>query len=183
MIGEDGYYSTLTNERIINKLVEKSKNYYLRDKVELVDFVVGEYKFKVLLEAYLPSTRLIILGGGYIAQALVKISQGLNLDLIVIDDRPSFANKELFPQAKEVICNDFKIALEQLRIYSEDFVVIATRGHQHDLNCLKYILPKDTAYLGMISSKRRFKKVTEQLLKEGYSQERLSQIYSPIGQV
>ncbi|SNY22551.1 xanthine dehydrogenase accessory factor [Orenia metallireducens] len=181
LIGENDYYSSIDQQSLTEALLEQGKKYQLEDSIELVEFTVGEEKVKVLLEAYLPSTRLIILGCGHIAHALAKISEGLNLELVVIDDRPYFANQERFPQAKEVICNDFITALEALNLHSEDFVVIATRGHRHDLECLKFVLAKETAYVGMIGSKRRIKKMFSNLVEGGFAQERLEQVYTPIG--
>jgi len=181
LIGENNHYSTIDQQSLTEALLEQEKKYRLEDSIELVEFTVGEEKVEVLLEDYLPSTRLIILGGGHIAHALAKVSEGLNLELLVIDDRPYFANQERFPQAKKVICNDFITALEALNLHSEDFVVIATRGHRHDLECLKFVLAKQTAYVGMIGSKRRVKKIFAHLLEEGFSQERLEQVYTPVG--
>jgi xanthine dehydrogenase accessory factor len=35
------------------------------------------------------------------------------------------------------------------------YVVVITRGHEHDVDCLQEILKKDTAYVGLIRSRRR----------------------------
>jgi xanthine dehydrogenase accessory factor len=59
-------------------------------------------------------------------------------------------------------------------------VVIVTRSHQQDLDCLEYLLPLQPGYLGMIGSRRRVKLIREQLLACGYPEELLSRVCMPI---
>ena len=98
------------------------------------------------------------------------------------DDRPAFANEARFPKASLVICDSFPNAIRSLGINSYDYVVIITRGHVHDADCLREILPGvQPAYLGQIGSRRRVRGLFELLEKEGYSRENMSRICSPIG--
>ena len=100
-----------------------------------------------------PQERLILLGGGHIAQPLCRYGADLGFAVTVVDDRPSFANRGRFPEAKEVICDAFPDALRSLKIHEQDYVAVITRGHRYDADCLRTILagtfPK---YLGMIGS-------------------------------
>lgn len=136
---------------------------------------------KYLLEPYFPEPHLIVFGGGHIAKPLVEFGARLGFLITVIDDRPSFANRERFPDAEKVICEDFKKSFDLLNINESTYVVIVTRGHRHDLDCLKQALQYNTAYLGMIGSKRRVKEIREQLINEGYGQEQLDKVRAPIG--
>ena len=47
--------------------------------------------------------RLILCGGGHVSLELAHIAGRLEFELIVIDDRPEFANPERFPMARRVI--------------------------------------------------------------------------------
>ena len=49
------------------------------------------------------------------------------------------------------------------------------------MHCLKEVLKYNTAYVGMIGSKRRVKAAMDQLINEGYSKESLDKVCSPIG--
>jgi len=101
---------------------------------------------------------------------------------LVFDDRPMFANEERFPAADEVICDDFSRLMERIGIRASDYVVIVTRGHKHDQECLEGVLKGDApVYTGMIGSRRRVAIVMKQLADAGYTKERLDAIYSPIG--
>ena len=84
--------------------------------------------------------------------------------------------------------NKILLTEEQLRtsdtIHNLDettFVVIVTREHRHDLDCLKQVLNFKTAYTGMIGSKRSVNSVKEQLLNEGYPDELINKVNAPIG--
>ena len=129
-----------------------------------------------------PRERLILLGGGHIAQPLCRYGADLGFAVTVVDDRPSFANRGRFPEAKEVICDAFPEALRSLEINQQDYVAVITRGHRYDADCLRTILsgtfPK---YLGMIGSKRRVAGLFQLLRDEGIPGEVLADIHAPIG--
>ena len=81
--------------------------------------------------------RLIILGGGHVGQAISKFASAVGFYVIVVDDRPSFANRSCFPDAEEIYCEEFEKALDMLQIGSNDYVTVVTRGHRFDLTCLR----------------------------------------------
>ena len=49
-------------------------------------------------EPFYPEERLIILGGGHVALALVEFAAKVGFTVTVVDDRPSFANAPGFPR-------------------------------------------------------------------------------------
>jgi xanthine dehydrogenase accessory factor len=135
----------------------------------------------VLVEPYYPGPRLVVLGGGHIACALVEFAARLGFEIFVADDRPAYANAARFPEAASVICCSFTEVFDQVQVTDSSFVVIMTRGHRHDVECLRQALRIDLAYLGMVSSRRRVRAVREQMLAEGADSGRLKQLHSPIG--
>lgn len=144
-------------------------------------FYEGPDKKTYLMEPYFPEPRLIIFGGGHIAKPLTEFGARVGFSVTVIDDRPSFANNARFPEAEKVICESFEKSFNLINLNMSAFVVIITRGHRHDLECLRQVLKYDTAYVGMIGSKLRVKSVKEQLLSESYSKEILQKVNAPIG--
>lgn len=144
--------------------------------------VVTEGDKCTITEPVLPQERLIILGGGHIALPLCQFAARCGFNVCVVDDRAEFANYQRFPEAKAVICNSFEGAIRDLSITPFDYVIIITRGHRSDADCLRQILPGvQPAYLGMIGSRRRVKAQLELLAEEGYDEEKLKQICTPIG--
>ena len=126
--------------------------------------------------------RLILLGGGHLAQPLCRYAADLGFSVTVVDDRPSFANRGRFPEADRVICNAFQSALQALNISEHDYIAVITRGHRHDADCLRAILPGPfPKYLGMIGSKRRVSGLLLLLEDEGFPRDALDSIHAPIG--
>ena len=136
----------------------------------------------VVQEPMLPQERLLVLGGGHIALHVVEFSAKCGFKVTVADDRPDFANRERFPLADQVICDSFENAINRFGITAYDYVVIITRGHRNDADCLRVILPgEQPAYIGLIGSRRRVKGLMEMLADEGYSVENMARICTPIG--
>ena len=131
---------------------------------------------------FLPDSRLILLGGGHIAQPLCAMSSMLDFAVTVVDDRISFANSERFPEAAQVVCDSFASAISRLNIQATDYVCVITRGHRWDGECLREILSGTLpSYLGMIGSKRRVEGLLNVLSEEGFSAALLDRIHAPIG--
>ena len=141
-----------------------------------------EADLTVTEEPVLPQERLIVLGGGHIALPVVEFGARTGFAVTVADDRPDFANEMRFPWAEQVICDTFENAIRKVKLTPYDFVVIITRGHRHDADCLRQILPGvRPAYLGLIGSRRRVRGLFDMLEEEGYSRERMNGICTPIG--
>jgi xanthine dehydrogenase accessory factor len=135
-----------------------------------------------LTEHFFPKDRLVILGAGHIALPLAAMGTMLHFEVVVFDDRPSFANRERFPDARDVVCDYFDNMRERLALCSNDFVAIVTRGHRYDQLCLQAILNGEIPrYLGMIGSKRRVGIILEQLRASGHAPEKLARLHTPIG--
>lgn len=129
-----------------------------------------------------PKERLILLGGGHIAQALAAFASQVGFSVWIADDRPVFANHVRFPCADEVICDAFPSAIKNINIRENDYIAVLTRGHRWDADCLRLILPgRRPKYLGMIGSRRRVSSLLNLLAEEGFDRGLLSDIHSPIG--
>ncbi|MDR0355402.1 MAG: XdhC family protein [Deltaproteobacteria bacterium] len=135
-----------------------------------------------VMERFNPAPRLIVFGGGHITSSLAPMAVSMDFELFVYDDRPAFASPARFPMARETFCEPFSDIARHLTLLSSDYVVITTRGHKHDEECLKFVLDqKEPFYAGMIGSKRRTAIVKKGLLAENGSPERLARLRSPIG--
>ncbi len=135
----------------------------------------------LMVDPYLPPPELVILGGGHIALPLAGLGKMLGYRVVVVDDRPDFASPARFPEADRVVCCSFAGVAEKLSFGSRSSVVIVTRGHQHDLDCLRQVIGRPLAYLGMIGSRRRIRLVRRQLVEEGFPEQQLDAVHMPIG--
>jgi xanthine dehydrogenase accessory factor len=135
-----------------------------------------------LYEMLRPKPRLIIFGGGHIAQPLAEIANFLQFEIIVYDDRLSFTGRDRFPKVHTLICESFDQLASKIAIRATDFVVIITRGHRHDQDCLREVLKGiKPYYIGLIGSKRRTGIIRHQIVKEGFDSSLLESLFSPIG--
>ncbi len=125
--------------------------------------------------------KLIVCGGGHISIPLITMGKLLGFQVTVIEDRILYADNARRAKADKVICDSFQKALQRIEGDSNSYFIIVTRGHRHDKICLEEIINKNNAYIGMIGSKLRVKRVKEELLNKGASKEVLDGIYSPIG--
>ncbi|QDU79048.1 putative xanthine dehydrogenase subunit A [Polystyrenella longa] len=134
--------------------------------------------------AYLPHLnrcRLLIVGAGHIGQKVAELANDVDFDVWVLDDREQYCNLDRFPTAKRLIVDTFDVALKRLEIDEHTFVIIVTRGHNHDEEALFHLTKSRARYLGMIGSRRKIKLIMEDLLSEGVSPEVLSSVYAPLG--
>ena len=123
----------------------------------------------------------LILGGGHISQPLVQILAILEYEVTVVDDRLEFANPERFPGARQVICKPFGQVLETFELDHKSAVIIVTRGHQYDLDCLRSVIGKEAGYIGMIGSRRKVQGTIKVLREEGIDKVLLERVRAPIG--
>ena len=129
-----------------------------------------------------PKERLILLGGGHIAQPLCSIAAMLGFGVTVVDDRPSFANHPRFPEAEQIVCDAFAPAIRELDIQTGDYLAVITRGHRYDADCLRTVLSGTMPmYLGLLGSRRRTIALLAMLEQEGFERDRLDAIHTPIG--
>lgn len=124
--------------------------------------------------------RLVICGGGHVGYYVAELGHMLDFDVVVIDDRESFASTGRFPKV-EVICKPFKEALEAIPKPEDCYFTIVSRGHAMDTECLKAVLDRGFAYVGMMGSKAKVKVVMEEMKVSGYAEALLQQVHTPIG--
>jgi xanthine dehydrogenase accessory factor len=135
----------------------------------------------VFFEPALPKPVLLVVGAGHVAVPIAQVGKLLDFEVVVVDDRPSFANAERFPTADRIVVDDFEAALDALPITPSTYVVLVTRGHVHDVRSLRRILDKPAAYIGMIGSRRRVFAVFKLMHEEGVPVETLLRVHAPIG--
>lgn len=112
---------------------------------------------------------------------LAWMAERVEFQIFVVDDREAFASRERFPMALDVWAVPYKEALKDVQLGHDDFVVIVTRGHLHDLDVLREVIVQAPRYIGMIGSRRKKAMIFNQLQKEGISQQSLDEIHAPIG--
>lgn len=143
-------------------------------------FIISHEDQDYFVEPLIHPGTVYLLGAGHVALATAHLATFTGFEVVVMDDREEFSNSDRYPDAKEVIVlESFDNCLPQLG--PDDFVVIVTRGHLHDRDVLAEALRTNAGYIGMIGSAKKRKGVYASLLEEGFTQEDLKRVYSPIG--
>ena len=145
-----------------------------------------ELECDLFVEVHAAPSHLIIVGAGHIAVPLASMANLCEFQVTVLDDRPQYANQARFPTADQVRAAPLVPTLQSMRnagqLDRHTSIVLVTRGHQHDVDCLTELIGDDLAYIGMIGSKRRIRAVWE-LLESEYNLDRalFSKVHAPIG--
>ena len=135
----------------------------------------------VFVEPVISDPVVYIFGGGHVSKQIGPIAHLVGFSVVVIDDRAEFSNPENFPYAKDVITSTFDNIMEKLPVNESSYLIIVTRGHAHDKTVLEQALKTPAKYIGMIGSSRKRIIIYKNLLKEGFTQEQLDAVHSPIG--
>lgn len=136
---------------------------------------------EALIEPLTLPPLVVIAGGGHVGQAVAAQANLVGFAVTVIDDRPEFADPSLFPPDTRTRCGDIGGELADMPL-DDAYVVIVTRGHQHDRSALAACIHEPCAYIGMIGSSRKVRKVRRDILDAGAATDaELDRVYTPIG--
>jgi len=138
-------------------------------------------QMSVYIEPIEPSPELYVIGAGHVGAQLAVMAQDLGFAVHVVDDREKFASRERFPKAAEVVTEDIPAWLARTTLPAHAYVVIVTRGHTNDLDALRALAPRELRYLGLIGSRAKVARITDQLLSEGLDPAVLKAVHAPIG--
>jgi xanthine dehydrogenase accessory factor len=136
---------------------------------------------RVFVDPISGAQRLIIIGAGHIAQPLAAMGSMLGFHVTVIDDRASFANRERFPTADEIIVRPFAAAIDGLKLDRHCYLISVTRGHAFDEEAVRAALKQPGCFIGLIGSRRRVKATLARIEEDGADPNLLDQIHAPLG--
>jgi xanthine dehydrogenase accessory factor len=135
----------------------------------------------IFVEPILATPTLYLFGGGHVSLSVSKVANLAGFDIVVVDDREAFANKERFPDAVETHAGDWAQIFPRLKPNGLSYLVIATRGHKGDLECLRWAVTTPARYIGMVGSRRKVIEFHKVLEAEGIATAQLERVHSPVG--
>ena len=134
----------------------------------------------LLVDAVTSRPRLVVAGGGHVAKAIARQARLLDFDVTILEDRPEFADPARFDGA-EVLTGDVPATIAALDYRWNTFVVIATRGHKLDADCVLAAVRTKARYIGLLGSRRKTVLIDQMLRAEGIAGERRAAIRAPVG--
>jgi xanthine dehydrogenase accessory factor len=134
----------------------------------------------LLIEPVASRPRLVVAGGGHVAAAIARQAQLLDFDVTIVEDRPEFATPERFGGAT-VLAGDVPSTIGSLDYGWNTFLVIATRGHKLDADCVLAAARTNVRYIGLLGSRRKTVLIADLLREEGVPEDRVHAIHAPVG--
>jgi xanthine dehydrogenase accessory factor len=134
----------------------------------------------LLVEPITGQPELVIAGGGHVARAIARQAALLDFAVTVLEDRPEFADPSRFDGAR-VISGDVPATIPTLTYGWQAYLVIATRGHKLDADCVAAAVHTSVRYIGVLGSRRKTIMIEEMLRERGVADDRIAAIHAPVG--
>ena len=134
-----------------------------------------------LIQYFGQSPVLHIFGAGHVGQAVAETANFIGIETKIYDERKDLNNAERFPFTSENNTNDLNEIVKSATINPNDFVLVATRGHQHDFELMQWLLQKELSYISLVSSNKKWQLLSEALMNDGISENKINQVHSPVG--
>ncbi|MFI5244112.1 MAG: XdhC family protein [Gemmatimonadales bacterium] len=163
---------------------------YIGADTELVRSAIGDFdaaselpslEHGVLVEPIWGKPRLVVFGAGHVGARLAEAAAFAGWRVTVADDRADFADARRLPFAELVVTCEFHDVSSAVQLDAETYVVIATRGHQHDVVLAGQLVPLPLRYLGMLGSRRKVALTAKALREWGITEEAIRQVHAPVG--
>ena len=135
----------------------------------------------VLIEPIVGRPRVVVFGAGHVGARVAEAASFAGWHVTIVDDRADFADPTRLPFADRVVTCEFHDVLASARFDADTYVVIATRGHQHDAVIAAQVAPKSLRYIGMLGSRRKAALTAKQLRDWDVSEESVARIHAPVG--
>jgi xanthine dehydrogenase accessory factor len=155
--------------------------YELNDDFAQETGLVCGGQMEVFIEPVEASPDVYVFGAGHVGYWVARMAHDVGFRVHVIDDREKFANTERFGEGIEVIVEDIPQWIASHPLPPTAYAVIVTRGHTHDLDALRGLTAHPLRYLGLIGSKAKVRRIFDELLAQGASDESLKAVHAPIG--
>ncbi|MBI5584446.1 MAG: XdhC family protein [Deltaproteobacteria bacterium] len=151
------------------------------DPLDPAPFRLENAGFIIFVEPLKPAATVYLFGAGHISRPLCQLAKLVDFRVVVVDDREEFANRTRFPEADEIWVRSFDLDPLEFPLGPNAYVVIITRGHLHDHQLLRQVLPKPVRYIGMIGSRHKREVVFKALRREGFAEDLIKTVHAPIG--
>lgn len=150
-----------------------------RGRGRIVSALNGEREFFV--EPFWPEPVLYVFGGGHVGGQVATLAKNVGFGVVLIDDRPAFANAERHPSADTCLAGDIAQIFPQLAIDEQSYILALTRGHQYDEAVVEQAVASRARYIGMLGSERKKLVLWKRLRQRGISAQQLERVYAPVG--
>lgn len=136
---------------------------------------------RLFFERIAPPERVVIYGASQVAMSLVPFARELGMQTLVIDGRERLATRDRFPLADDIQVGMPSELAERCMATPRTYVVLLAHDYKYELPVLRVVLRSEAGYIGMLGSRRRGNTIRAMLAEEGFSENELRRLHSPIG--
>ncbi len=190
LVVEDGqFFGTIGGGDLEYNVIEQAKTVLQTDKPVLLEYnLAKDLKMacgghvKVFIEPILPPDQLILFGAGHVSKAIANFAQDLDFEIVVVDPRKNVIDSWNLVKNTKFVNHSFEKAFDYLKFDKQTYICSLAYTHEQDLKIAALALKKQFAYLGVIASKNKARKISKALEQQyGYSLEQIKQIDMPMG--
>jgi xanthine dehydrogenase accessory factor len=185
LVSPEDHTGTAGNDDLDRAIVEGARGMLEGGKTGTVHYgTCGQRRMEdvaVFVQSFAPSPKMYVFGAIDFASAVARIGKYLGYRVIVCDARAVFATRERFPSADEVVVawpDDF---LKTAEVDRRSVICVLTHDPKFDVPVLKEALNTSAGYIGAMGSRRTHDNRTVRLKEEGFTDEQLTRVSSPIG--
>ncbi|MEO7193155.1 MAG: XdhC family protein [Vicinamibacterales bacterium] len=176
----------LAGGRLIGSVGERSLDERVREaaieqmRLGTPRVISADESSDVLIEPIVRRPRLIVAGGGHVAKAIAHQARLLDFDVTILEDRPAFADPARFNGA-EVLTGHVPDTIASLDYHDQTWLIVATRGHKLDGDCVLAAARTPVRYIGLLGSRRKTILIADMLRDEGVPEDRIAVVRAPVG--
>lgn len=135
---------------------------------------------EVIIEMVGRTPGLMVIGGGHVGQAIVRIARAMDYRITLIDDRAEYARTE--DGDPGTTCVHVSADYHDMpRPEPDSFVCLVSKGYLSDEAALRQIIRMPVRYIGMIGSQKKIQKIYERMQSDGFEKDLFDRIHAPIG--
>jgi len=138
-------------------------------------------RVEIFFEPVMPLMPVIVFGAGHVAEKLCPMLVELGFEVTLVDERkkridlPAF--NDLHHRSNELPSK----FLPNVKFNDDINLICLTHKHIHDEEIVEYCLDKPYRYLGLISSRKKWKTFCEHYTEKGFTKEQTDRVSTPIG--
>lgn len=162
---------------IRDDVLADAENLMANEQSRTLDY--GDHR--VFISTIAPPPILVVFGAGHVSQPLASFAQTLGYRVIVVDSREAWATHERFPTVDELIVGWPDVFFADHELDARTYVALMN----HDARFEGPVFPKvrnaPIRYIGAMGSRRTHRSRVDRLRNDGWTDEEIERIHSPIG--
>ena len=139
----------------------------------------GEHR--VFIATVAPAPVLVIFGAGHASQPLAAFAMALGYRVVVVDARSQWATPERFPDVDELIVGWPDAYFDHAQFDGRTYVAIMNHDARFEAPVFPRLEGSPVRYIGAMGSRRTHRTRVERLRSEGWDDDEIGRIHSPIG--